>query len=97
MWCTYSNSLKQNSASSHVLIFQQLFSLFRLFHWALQEKTGEFWQGNIIPVKIHPLEKSKKYCIYSADMIKIFKKKKIMEKYKYLSFQINVNMIWIIT
>lgn len=53
----FSNSLKQNPASSHVLILQQLLSLFPLFHGALQEKTGEFWQGNIIPVKVHPQRK----------------------------------------
>lgn len=61
---TYSNSLKQNTTSSHVLILQELLSLFSLFHGALQEKTGEVWQGNIIPVKIHSLRKRGKDCLF---------------------------------
>ena len=54
---TYSDSLKQNTASSQVLVFQQLLGLLPLLRRALQEEAGELWQGHIIPVKIHPLKK----------------------------------------
>lgn len=52
----YCNILKQNPASSQVLVFQKFFSLIPFLLGALQEKTGEFRQSNIIPVKIHPLQ-----------------------------------------
>lgn len=55
--CTHCDILEQNPASPHVLVFQQLLGLFPLLHRALQEKTGEAWQGDIIPVEIHPLER----------------------------------------
>lgn len=57
LW-TYSNGLKQNPSPSHVLVLQELLSLLPLLHRTLQEKTGEARQGDIIPVKIHPLEET---------------------------------------
>lgn len=54
---TYRNILKQNAAPSPVLIVQQLLGLFLLLLRAVQEKAGEMWQRNVVPVKIHALEK----------------------------------------
>lgn len=47
------NGLEQNPSSSHVLILQELLGLLPFLFGALQEKSGEMWQGNIIPVEVH--------------------------------------------
>lgn len=59
--------MKQNATSSGVLITQQLLSLLPLCHRAFQEESGEFWQGNIVPVKIHPLEELKRNSVFRDD------------------------------
>lgn len=57
---THGNGLEQNPSSPHVLVLQELLGLIPLLFGALKEKSGEMWQGNIIPVEIHALQWGRK-------------------------------------